>query len=160
MAAKHPRLTITMQPTLHAIFRRLSELTGQSQSQIVFELLDGSQNQLMRVIQLLEKTNDARESLHGKIGSDLQDAQDRVERQLGLVLDDLGEPEYLQESFATERVPFRSRPKAALSREGAPLAGKRLAAKRPLGVVEPPLSNRGVRSLTKQGKTTSSGQKS
>ena len=141
-----------MQPTLHAIFRRLSELTGNSQSQIVFELLDGSQDHLMKVIQLLEAAQDARQGMNGKIGFDLAEAHDRVERQLGLVLEQLGEPEYIHESHFTERVPFRSRP---IPGKGYP------SSKMPqLVVKKPPASNRGVRYLTKQEKTTKAGQKS
>lgn len=141
-----------MQPTLHAIFRRLSELTGQSQSQLVFELLDGSQGALQNVISLLEKANHAKEELSGSVGADLQDAQDRIERQLGLALESLGEPEWSQESFATERVPFRSRPKAAV-------AGAQRTRLRPLEQLKPPSSNRGVRSLTIGKKTTTTGVK-
>lgn len=141
-----------MQPTLHAIFRRLSELTGQSQSQLVFELLDGSQGALQHVISLLEKANHAKEELSGSVGADLQDAQDRIERQLGLALESFGEPQWSQESFATERVPFRSRPKVAG-------AGEHRTRKRSAEVLKPPSSNRGVRSLTIGKKTTTSGAK-
>lgn len=136
-----------MQPTLHAIFRRLSELTGQSQSQIVFELLDGVQDPLMKVIRLLETAGEAKAQLSGSLALNLNDAQDRVERQLGLVLEDLGEPQYVQDSFFTERVPFRTRKPAA--------TGPKATRRRASSSDEPPLSNRGVRSLTNSKKTTS-----
>jgi hypothetical protein len=145
MPAKHPRLTITMQPTLHAIFRRLSELTGQSQSQLVFELLDGVQSPLMKVIQLLETADEAKAQLSGTLALNLNDAQDRVERQLGLVLEDLGEPEYLLESVCSDRVPFRSRRAVG---QGAKRTGRQGVE----SVPKPPASNRGVRSLTTRTK--------
>lgn len=141
-----------MQPTLHAIFQRLSELTGQSQSKLVFELLDGVQQPLMRVVRLLETADQAKLNLSGSVAASLDDAQDRVERQLGLVLADLGEPEFITESMFAERVPFRSRPKAA--------RGKRSSPEQPLEIVpKPPSSNRGVRSLTNSKKTTTAGVK-
>lgn len=141
-----------MQPTLHAIFQRLSELTGQSQSRLVFELLDGVQQPLMRVVRLLETADEAKANLNGSVAASLDDAQDRVERQLGLVLADLGEPEYIRDSMFTEKVPFRSRPKAA--------PGKRSTRAQPLETVpKPPSSNRGVRYLTNGKKTTTAGVK-
>ena len=141
-----------MQPTLHAIFQRLSELTGHSQSRLVFELLDGVQQPLMRVLRLLETADEAKLNLSGSLAASLEEAQDRVERQLGLVLSDLGEPEYITDSMFTERVPFRSRPKAA--------PGKRSRPEQPLETVpKPPSSNRGVRYLTNAKKTTTSGVK-
>lgn len=149
MPAKHPRLTITMQPTLHAIFRRLSELTGQSQSQLVFELLDGVQDPLIKVIRLLETAGEAKQQLHGTLAFNLNDAQDRVERQLGLVLEDLGEPEYIRDSAYQERTPLRprSRPRPLLSAAAAAEGG--------IGPKRPPSSNRGVRSLTNTAKVKS-----
>lgn len=145
MPAKNPRLTITMRPGLHALLRRLSELTGQSQSALIFELLDGSEPVLSRVIRLLEASNDARAELHGHLAGQMADAQSRIERQLALSLDDLGEDAgaLLAEADAVQ---FKAAPGAGKRRAAA--AGKQSAARvsgAPQGRLTPP-SNRGVRS--------------
>ena len=54
MATKNPRLTITLTPSLAAQLRRLSELTGNSQSSLIAELLDGSGPVFDKMIQVLE----------------------------------------------------------------------------------------------------------
>jgi hypothetical protein len=145
MPAKYPRLTITMRPGLHALLQRLSELTGQSQSALIFELLDGAEPVLSRVIRLLEAATMAKEEMRGKLSQEMQGAQERIEQQLALSLDAIGEGDVGE--LLTEHVegPRRRRRKAA---RGAPPAGV------PGGLpAEPtPLSNRGVRSLTNNGK--------
>ena len=65
MTTKNPRLTITLQPALSAQFRRLSELTGQSQSSIIAELLSGSEPVLERMIRVLEAAEAAKGELRG-----------------------------------------------------------------------------------------------
>jgi hypothetical protein len=149
MPAKNPRLTITMQPALHALFRRLSELTGQSQSSLVFELLDGSQPAIYKVIQLIEASNNAKEQLAGSIGQDLESAQDRVEQQLCMVLDRLGDGQFAQETmWEAQAIKHRRRTGSAQRVRGGD------------GAAPPPVSNRGVRSLTKQQKSAKAqGQK-
>ena len=87
MPAKNPRLTITLQPTLAAQLRRLSELTGNSQSALIAELLEGSTPVFDRMIVLLEAAHQAKESMRGKVAEDLSDAQAKLERQMGLALD-------------------------------------------------------------------------
>lgn len=143
MPAKNPRLTITMQPGLHSLLRRLSELTGQSQSSLIFDLLDGAQPVLSRVIHLLEASNNAKQQLKGKLALDMKAAQDRIEQQLGLALEHF-EPEdtySLMKEIEANAVPRQARHDFGHSlrqHEIAPRSPKR-----------PPLSNRGVRSLTK-----------
>lgn len=149
MPAKNPRLTITMPPTLHAVFRRLSDLTGQSQSALIGELLQGSEGALIRMVKLLEASNLAKEQLQGKVAADLTSVQDDLERQLGIEMreemgDLIGEAEEI----------IRRRPGIALA--------KRRAEAGPLDASKPPSSNRGVRSLTNATKTiaaTSGGSK-
>ena len=154
MPAKNPRLTITMQPSLHALFRRLSDLTGQSQSALIAELLDGSQLALTRVVKLLEASNDAKESLRGFLASEVSIAQDRIESQLGLAL----EPEQSSIGFdilaEVEKIKHRLRPSVA--RKGSLRASVAPVRTFP-DPVPTPLSNRGVRSLTSTIKTIAVG---
>lgn len=140
MPAKNPRLTITMQPTLHALFRRLSELTGQSQSALVFELLDGAQPVLTKVCRLLEASESAKGQMKGLLASEMESAQDRIESQLGLALADNFNDEVAGDILReAETVRYRARRSAD---------GKRSAVAERVARVEPPVSNRGVRSLT------------
>lgn len=144
MPAKYPRLTITMRPGLHALLRRLSELTGQSQSALIFELLDGAEPVLSKVIRLLEAATLAKEEMRGKLAQEMQGAQARIESQLALSLDAIGEDDV--QSLLSEEVegPQRRRKGAGGPRvRGVPAA---------LPVPLTPLSNRGVRSLTSNGK--------
>ena len=138
MPAKYPRLTITMRPALHARLRRLSELTGNSMSSLIFELLDGADPVLTRVIRLLETAELAKGELHGRLARDMESAQERIEHQLGLTLDAFGDKEVVSDLVdQAEEGPARRRRKG-----GQPSAHARPPA-------EPtPISNRGVRSLT------------
>lgn len=172
MPAKNPRLTITIEPTLHAQLRRLSELTGNSQSGLISELLDGAGPTLDRVIKVLEIAQDAKDAIRGKLADEMDAAQAKVEAQLGLALDafeDMSAP-LIDMAETIER---RSRKRLQVEAEGreARALGRKLApAGRPGRTASPtrpvirggksdsagvptPLSNRGVRSdLTTGGK--------
>ena len=86
MPAKNPRLTITLQPTLAAQLRKLSELTGNSQSSLIGELLEGSGPVFDRMIQVMEAAKTAKESMRGRIAGDIEQAQARLEG-LGMALE-------------------------------------------------------------------------
>ncbi len=84
MPAKHPRLTITIDPTVHAQLRRISELTGNSQSALIAELLTGTEPVFARLITVLEAANDVRSTLKGQLAKDLHLAQEKLERGIGI----------------------------------------------------------------------------
>ena len=84
MATKNPRLTITLKPELSAHFRRLSELTGQSQSSIISELLAGSESVLERMVRVLEAAEAAKGAIRGRVARGLDDAQQQLEGVLGI----------------------------------------------------------------------------
>ena len=153
MATKNPRITITVEPSLHAQLRRLSELTGNSQSALVGELLDGAGPTLERVIKVLEIAQTAKDSIKGKLAAEMDAAQAKVEAQLGLALDayeDMATP-LLDIAEAIDRR-SRRRPQgqalagreagAGSAEKGAPPRGGRASAR----TAPTPLSNRGVRS--------------
>lgn len=144
MPTANPRLTITLEPTLAAQLRRLSELTGNSQSKLIAELLEGSSVVFDRLIQVLEAAETAKLTLKAKTTQDLEAAQTRVEQQLGLVLEDFDQvtaPLLAQAEAITRRA--RRGPQGDARR--APRAGRAAAS------LTPP-SNRGVRSTRKQAK--------
>jgi len=144
MATKNPRLTITLNPALAAQLRRLSELTGNSQSALISELLDGSGAVFDRLIKVLEAAEAAKESMKGGVARDMRDAQQRVEQQLGLMLD-FGEE---RAADLVDQVETVRRRRA----KGAPRSG--VASPAGDAPLETPPSNRGVRSLTKSRKSS------
>lgn len=146
MPAKYPRLTITMRPALHARLRRLSELTGNSMSALIFELLDGAEPVLDRVVRLLETAELAKEQMHGQLARDMESAQERIEHQFGLTLDAFGDEQVAGDldEAGYEQGPSRR------GRKGGRLVRPPAASPEPT-----PLSNRGVRSLTNTVNTSS-----
>lgn len=139
MPAKNPRLTITLAPSLAAQLRRLSHLTGNSQSALISELLEGSTPVFDRLIAVLEAANDVKASFKGSLASDLAAAQTKMESQLGLSLetmDSVTKP-LLDQAEAIRR---RTR-KAALACDVRASAADE---------VSTPMSNRGVRSTGKK----------
>ena len=121
--------------------RKLSELTGNSQSALIGDLLAGSGPVFDRLIQVLEAAKTAKASMKGKITEDMQAAQAKVEGALGMVLEGLDQftGSLLDEA---EEVTRRSRGSAGAARSHGP------------GAAAPtPISNRGVRYDPKATKT-------
>ena len=145
MPTANPRLTITLQPTLAAQLRRLSQLTGNSQSALISELLDGSTEVFDRLIKVLEAAEVAKESFKGGVARDMQDAQQRVEQQLGLTLE-FGEKTAADLVEVVEKIKRRKAKggQGGLARDARPA---------PASAVVTPSSNRGVRSDRKVSKT-------
>ena len=95
MSTTKPRITITLEPVTALQLKRISELTGNSQSAMVSEVLEQAVPVFDRLIKVLEAAELAKQSAAAaqrsvKVRSvgDLDAAQRRIERQLGLVLDD------------------------------------------------------------------------
>ena len=113
---------------LAAQLRKLSELTGNSQSSLIGELLEGSGPVFDRMIQVMEAAKTAKESMRGRIAGDIEQAQARLEEGLGMALEgfDQWTGSLLDEA-------------EAVTRRGV---GKRSAA-RPGAAAPTPISNRG-----------------
>ena len=141
MPTKNPRLTITLQPVLATQLKRLSELTGNSQSSMISELLEGSEQVFSRLISVLEAAKSAKDSLKGRLSADLEQAQGRMEAQLGLLLGELDTvaAASIRESKIVEKRARRA-PGASAARQV------------PSGSFTP-ISNRGVRSTANPPKT-------
>ena len=133
MPAKNPRLTITLQPTLAAQLRKLSELTGNSQSSLIGELLEGSGPVFDRMIQVMEAAKTAKEAMRGRIAGDIEQAQARLEEGLGMALEgfDQWTGSLLDEAEAVTRRARRGPAPRGVSGPGA--------------AAPTPISNRGVR---------------
>lgn len=144
MATSNPRLTITLTPTTAARLRRMSELTGNSQSAMISELLDGSGQVFDRLIVLLEAAHTAREAVTDETVAGLDRAQAKIEEQLGLVLENMDEgARPLLEHAEAIRRRARRRPQGRQRSDGHAGAA---------ATVPTPISNRGVRSDHGKGK--------
>ena len=125
--------------------RKLSELTGNSQSSLIGELLEGSGPVFDRMIQVLGAAKVAKESIRGKLADDMEQAQTKMEGALGMALEGFDQftGSLLDEAEAVTR---RARRQGAASGARAPAGG--------LGAAAPtPISNRGVRYDPKATKT-------
>ena len=137
MPAVNPRITITLTPALHAVLRRLSVLTGNSQSALVGGLLEQSMPVLERMATVLdaaEKLKDQAMEAPKEIGASMERAQQRIEAQIGLALDDM-DAGFRPLIDHAESVTRRSAG-AGDARRRAPATAARSAAT--------PMSNRGV----------------
>ena len=144
MTTKNPRLTITLKPSLAAQLREMARLTGNSQSSLIAQLLEGSQVVFDRLIKVMQAAEAAKQSLKGRFTGEVASAQAKIEAQMGLsleALDDLTQP--ILDGF--EDIKRR----AGRAAERGPTRGERGSTS---GVVTPP-SNRGVRFNTKHIKT-------
>lgn len=151
MPAKNPRLTITIEPALHAQLRRLSELTGNSQSALIADILEGSGPVFDKVIRALEAAKTATASMRGKASVELDAAQARVEKQLGLVTDELDRATLplFQEDEGVKR---RARKQSSGAQDVGGTTPVRSAAQRRQATGGTPPSNRGVRSTANPSK--------
>lgn len=158
MPAVNPRITITITPELHAVLRRLSELSGQSQSGIVGELLGESVPVFERMVTVLEAAQKLKaEAERGteELKAGLIDAHQKLERQMGLMLNDLDEG-FRPILEAAEKVDRRAS-------RAADVRGARAGA-RDARAPAAPMSNRGVtphhpRGVKGQGKAKPSRRK-
>ena len=144
MPTLNPRITITLEPSVHAILRRLSQLTKESQSAIVSDLLSQSSPAFSKIITVLEAAQAASASMKASTAARLDEAQSTIEAQLGLVLgtlDDVSRP-MLDEA---EKVARRS---AGPRQRAGRVSGPAVRSASPA-----PISNRGVTPL-KRSKTT------
>jgi hypothetical protein len=73
-----PRITITLDPQVHATIERLAQLQGRSRGSVVAELLESAHPPLMRTVALLEAAKDAPD----KVKADLRRVIEDLERQL------------------------------------------------------------------------------
>lgn len=144
MPAKNPRLTITLKPSLAAQLKRLSELTGNSQSGLIGEMLDGSVQVFERLILVLEAAHEAKSELRDHMVENLEAGQAKVEAQFGLALSEF-DSAFKPIVDAADDIKRR-----AAGAGGTRVAGARGATVRPTST---PISNRGVRSTATSTKT-------
>lgn len=148
MSTTKPRITITLEPVTALQLKRISELTGSSQSALVSEVLEQSQEIFARLLVVLEAAEQARlsaeaakRSIRKESVKNLDDAQRRIEKQMGIVLD----------LFEGGTAPLL-KDLEKVSRRGGRKVHERESRARSDGL-STPLSNRGVRSNLTAEKT-------
>lgn len=134
MSTTKPRLSVTLSEPVAATLREMSELTGNSQSAIVGELLESSQSVFARIVRVLRAAKEAQHTVKTEIVAGIDAAQARMEAQLGLALGDMDEWEgqLLKDVEAVQR---------RTKRDGG---GRKRSAAAPSSPDLPPISNRGV----------------
>ena len=147
MPTLNPRITITLDESTALQLRRLSELTGNSQSKLVSELLQESGPVFSRTIVVLEAAQRAKEALKTGSAARLSSAQGRVEAELGMALPEPLDTSTLPLFGAVEKIARRGSrqrspgPEASTVQERSRRA--RGATKGASSVAVHPLSNRG-----------------
>ena len=122
---KNPRITITLKPEVHAIIKELSRINDESQSAIIGSMLEHVSPVLTRMVSIMQAAEQAKDAVRGRLVGDMEAAQAKVEKSLGIVM---AEFEAMEQPFLDLFDDVKRRaPKAAAT----------------------PPSNRGVRSHTK-----------
>lgn len=94
MPTANPRITVTLRPELHALLQEIARLTDSSQSALIGDLLGQSMPVFERMVEMLRAAHQLKEQsvqARDEISRGLERAQQRIEAQLGLALDDLTE---------------------------------------------------------------------
>lgn len=143
MPAINPRITITLKPEVHDVLKRLSSLTGNSQSSMVSDILTESLPVFENMVQVLvaaEKVRSEALKSQQQIAQGLKLAHGRIERQLGLSMMDLEESfqSILEAAAEVDR-------RAESDGESGPLCGT-VSPGEAVRRGSTPISNRGVRS--------------
>lgn len=87
MPAANPRISVTLTPSMDAILKRLSDVSGQSKSSIVAELLETSEGVFERMAVILETAKTATQEAKERMAFNLEEAHARLVEQAGVVGD-------------------------------------------------------------------------
>lgn len=91
MSTLNPRITITLTPSVHALLREMSSLTGNSQSAIVAELLESSSPVFERMVSMLKAASTVQDEAKAQIVAGMDRAQAKLEVQLQLAMGTMDE---------------------------------------------------------------------
>lgn len=87
MPTINPRIQVTLKPSLHAVIKRLSEVTGNSMSSLVSEFLEPNESVFERMVLIIEAAASAKDEVKKKIALNMTEIQGDIESKLGLTLD-------------------------------------------------------------------------
>lgn len=148
MPTLNPRLSVTLEPSTDAVLRRLSELTGQSKSSIVSEILHSSEQIFERMVITLQAAEKIKANLSAVSIQGFEEGEKRLHEQLGIALD----------AFDTASKPILDQAEA-ISRRAPPATAVGLAppALRPAATAAlPPYVTRGSGTPNDENITTKS----
>lgn len=133
MPTLNPRVNVTLSPSLDALVSHMARLQRSSKSQVLRELLEAAEPALQRAVALMDAASKASAELHGKLAKSLEDAQERAEDGIAVMLSRM---DRMTDDLVTQAEAVRGRrPARALAHSPAVS-----------GAPNPPASNRGVKS--------------
>lgn len=91
MATFNPRITITLTPSVHALLKEMSSLTGNSQSAIVAELLESSSPVFERMVNMLRAAATVQTDAKAQIVAGMDRAQAKLQDQMQLLMGTMDE---------------------------------------------------------------------
>lgn len=144
MPTLNPRITVTLTPDQHLLLRDMARLTKSSQSALIGELLTELTPVWTKMRTLLIAAEQARGAINDSFIADMDNAQAKVEKQLGLAMDAIDE----------FQIPLLELNQKVERRKGREAAEARRDAQARAAASETPLSNRGVRLDNTQAKST------
>jgi hypothetical protein len=153
MAKPNPRLSVTVTPGLHATLKRMSELTNNSQSSIVAELLEESHPIFEKMLLVMEAAQRAQAETKERIGNDLAKTHQALEKQLGLMLEHFTED---TDDMVKTIEEVTRRPAKKVAAKGRRAAPDVRSARAPKAAVRPPLLTGGSGIGPKKGKSRAS----
>jgi hypothetical protein len=142
MPTFNPRVNVTLSPSLFDLVGHLATLQGASRSQVLRELLEAAEPALQRAVALMQAAERAKGAVRSGLGDSLMRAQDRIEAELGKHLD-------LVDSTTGDLVEMAQRIEGRRPGRTRASGGARGGG----GVPNPPASNRGVKSVSRRGKS-------
>jgi hypothetical protein len=150
MPTLNPRITVTLTPAVAAVMRQMSQLTGNSQSAMIGELLEEARPVFERMVKVLQAAKDVKTQVRDDLVSSLESIQQRLEHQFGLGLEliDDGSAPLLEKAEEIRR--RQGRAGGAAQRPAVPASGGAGAST--------PMSNRGVTPRTGKGKPVQKGR--
>lgn len=124
MPATNPRISVTVPPSVEAVLSRLSELTGQSKSSLIAEVLETSMPVFERMATVIEAAKQAKDSLKAQTVKDMEAAEAKLHEIMGVTMDIfdestlpiLQEAERIQRRASTVRTDGRMRASAPPAR--------------------------------------------
>lgn len=148
MPAINPRISVTVTPAVEAVLSRLSNVTGQSKSSFIADLLENSMPIFERMATVIEAATQAKDTLKTQTMKDMEEAEARLHQILGVTMDifDESTAPILEEAKRVQRRArgTRSRP--------APTASGAQPRSRPATPDQPPHVTRGSGTPNRQVK--------
>ena len=116
MPAVNPRVSVTLTPAMDAVLKRLSDVSGQSKSSLIAEILEQSQPVFERMALILETAKSATKDAKERMAANLEEAHTQLLHQAGLV-DDLFTQQTADLVGELEQI-GRRKPKGAVGQAG------------------------------------------